>query len=132
MQTFQLLAAKTLIPPEIAQVSTQLIWVYNQSETIGIVKQTPGFFNQENTYYANSILQAWVHSHHSGASQLWSQVSYHPWLEQWGELLLWILPTFCGHFAGLSANKQVPSQFNTPQDVSEILQLMLDEVVVPL
>ena len=78
----------------------------------------------------------WVKSHHSGFSQLPSQVYYHPWPEQWlrichfskDELLFWILLTFCGYFVGNSTNKQVPFQFNTQQNVPKILRVVLDEL----
>ena len=79
----------------------------------------------------------WVQSHHSGVSQLPSQVSYHPWPEQWlwichfwkDELLLWILPTFCGHFIGNSLPISWYFSSLTPtQDVPEILQVVFDEL----
>ena len=69
----------------------------------------PGFFNKTHAMQTQ-FYKLWVQSHHSGVNQLLSQVSYHPWPEQWlwichlwkDELLLWILWTFCGHFIGNS------------------------------
>ena len=46
----------------------------------------PDFLTTETHATQAQFYKLWVQSHHSGISRLQSQVSYHPWPEQW----LWI------------------------------------------
>ena len=119
MQTFQLLTAKTLIPPETTQVPTQVFRVHNQSETKGSEidqhAKHPSFFNMGNTCYANLILEIFL-------SPLTRAVTLNISLLKRRTTLPWALRR------KLSTNKQVPFQFNTQQDVPEILKVVLDEL----
>ena len=136
MQTFQLLTAKTLIPPETSQIPVQLSWFHIQPEATGNVinKLNILAFSIRETHAAQTqYFKLWVQSHHSGVSQLQSQVSYHLGPEQWlwichfwtDQLLLWIPPTFCGHLAGYCRPISRSLSSLTP---NKILQVVLDKL----
>ena len=132
MQSFQLLATKTLIPP---QISSNKAFLSSQP-TRHLRKcdehtKHPGFFNKGNTCYSNSFLKAlstipsfWCQSAFESGflSPLTRAVTLNmSLLKRWTTPLhpsnfLWVL---CGK---LSTNKQVPFQFNIQQDVTEIIQ----------
>ena len=133
MQTSQLLVAKTLIAPEGTQVPTQVLWIYNHSETEGSVidaLNTLDFSTRETRATQTQFYKVWVQSHHSVVSQLLSHVSYHPWPEQW----LWsvtfkkILPTFCGHFVGNSQPVSISFPSLTPKKMSSTLLHMFSSM----
>ena len=132
MQSFQLLATKTLIPP---RTSSNKAFLSSQP-TRHLRKcdehtKHPGFFNKGNTCYSNSFLKAlstipsfWCQSAFESGflSPLTRAVTLNmSLLKRWTTPLhpsnfLWVL---CGK---LSTNKQVPFQFNIQQDVTEIIQ----------
>ena len=132
MQSFQLLATKTLIPP---RTSSNKAFLSSQP-TRHLRKcdehtKHPGFFNKGNTCYSNSFLKAlstipsfWCQSAFGSGflSPLTRAVTLNmSLLKRWTTPLhpsnfLWVL---CGK---LSTNKQVPFQFNIQQDVTEIIQ----------
>ena len=96
-----------------------------------------GFLNKGNTFYANSILQAL-----STIPSLWcqsaSESDFLSHLTRAVTLNMSLLkrrttPVDTSNFLWAlsreqSTNKQVPFQFNTQQDLSEILQVVLDEL----
>ena len=132
MQTFQLLSAKTLIPPETAKAPTLSLNSKPTRDQRKCDQRTkhPSFFKKGNTCYANSILQAlstipsfWCKSASESGflSPLTRAVNLNMSLLKSrttpldSSNFLWAL------YRKLSTNKQVPFQFNIQQDVSEIL-----------
>ena len=97
----------------------------------------PGFSNKENTCYANSILQAlgtipsfWCHS--ASESGFLSPLTRAVTLNM-SVLKRRTTPLDPSNFLWalhrkFSTNKQIPFQFNTQQDVTEILQVVFDEL----
>ena len=132
MQSFQLLATKTLIPP---RTSSNKAFLSSQP-TRHLRKcdehtKHPGFFNKGNTCYSNSFLKAlstipsfWCQSAFESGflSPLTRAVTLNMSL-----LKRWTTPLHPSNFflvlcGKLSTNKQVPFQFNIQQDVTEIIQ----------